>query len=163
VNLVSLLQRVFNDLSRARSSRGSMIWLLGHLLPPSPVSKLDRQHAGRLRKRDNLLTGGGRGGRGAESHDRRKAWSSIQHSMLSGLNKDRAPFLSEAEVVRVFGVKNTCGVVHKFKSSLSGFYEFLNMSVLLPLPPPHIAVPLTNIQIYRHNKIRLNTYRSKLL
>ncbi len=33
------------------------------LLPPSPVSKLDRRHTGSLRKRDNLLTRkGGRGG-----------------------------------------------------------------------------------------------------
>ncbi len=37
--------------------------------PPPPVSKLDRQHTGRLRKRDNLLTRdwGGRGG-GVESY-----------------------------------------------------------------------------------------------
>jgi hypothetical protein len=43
----------------------------------------------RLRKRDNLLTGrGGWGGRGAESFDRKKTWSSINHSILSG------PFLS---------------------------------------------------------------------
>jgi hypothetical protein len=36
-----------------------MILLLLPFLPPSPVSKLDGQHTGRLRKRDNLLTGGG--------------------------------------------------------------------------------------------------------
>jgi len=43
--------------------------------PPLPVSKLDRRHTRRLRKRDDLLTGeGGRGGRrGAESYDRKKA------------------------------------------------------------------------------------------
>ncbi len=35
-----------------------MILLLSHpLLSPSAVSKLNRRHAGRLRKRDNLLTG----------------------------------------------------------------------------------------------------------
>jgi hypothetical protein len=37
---------------------------------PSPlpsVSKLDRRHTGSLRKRNKLLTGGGRVGRGAES------------------------------------------------------------------------------------------------
>jgi hypothetical protein len=33
----------------------SVIWPL--LPPPSPVSKLDRRHTGRLRKKDNLLTG----------------------------------------------------------------------------------------------------------
>ncbi len=53
-------------------------------LLPSSVSKLDRRHTGRLRKRDNLMTGEwGGGGRGAESYDR-KAWSSINHSVLSG-------------------------------------------------------------------------------
>jgi len=34
-----------------------VIWLLPHSLPPSPVSKHDRRHTGRLRKRDNLLMG----------------------------------------------------------------------------------------------------------
>jgi hypothetical protein len=29
-----------------------MVWLLAHPLPPSPVSKLDRWHRGRLQKRD---------------------------------------------------------------------------------------------------------------
>ncbi len=60
------------------------------LAPPStpshlsPVSKLDRRHTGRLRKRDNLLTGeGGWGGGGAKSYDGEKAWSSINHSKLS--------------------------------------------------------------------------------
>ncbi len=54
--------------------------------PPSLVSKLDRRHTGRLRKRDNLLTGkggDGDGGRGAESYVRKKAWPSINHSILS--------------------------------------------------------------------------------
>jgi hypothetical protein len=32
-----------------------MIWPLPP--PPSPVTKLDRRHTGRLRKKDNLLTG----------------------------------------------------------------------------------------------------------
>jgi hypothetical protein len=37
-----------------------MIWLLLHPSPaPSPVRKLDRRHAGILRKRDILLTGKG--------------------------------------------------------------------------------------------------------
>ncbi len=49
------MQRILNDLQRARLSRGRMNWLLAHTLPPSPVSKFDRRHTGRLRKRDNLL------------------------------------------------------------------------------------------------------------
>jgi hypothetical protein len=42
--------------------------------PPPPVSKLDRRHKGRLRKRDNLLTEVGEGsGQGAESYDRKES------------------------------------------------------------------------------------------
>jgi hypothetical protein len=42
-----------------------MIWLLAHpFAPPSPVSKSDSRHTGRLRKRDNFLTGEGEGGKG---------------------------------------------------------------------------------------------------
>jgi hypothetical protein len=77
------LQRVLNNSQRTMLSRGRMIWLLGHPLPPSLVSKLGRRHTGRLRKRDNLADGRG-GGRGAESSDRKKAWSSINPSILSG-------------------------------------------------------------------------------
>ncbi len=43
-----------------------MIWLLAHPLPFSHVSKLDLRHTGRLKKRDNLLTGEGREGVGEE-------------------------------------------------------------------------------------------------
>jgi hypothetical protein len=52
---------------------------------PLPVIKLDRRYTGRARKRDKLLTGerGEGGGRGAESYDRKKARSSIKHSILS--------------------------------------------------------------------------------
>ncbi len=45
---------------------------------------MDRDIQKDLRKRDNLLTGEGReGGRGAESYDPMKAWSSMNHSILS--------------------------------------------------------------------------------
>ena len=55
--------------------------------PPPPVSKLERWHTGRLRKRDNLLTGEGEGGKEwAKSYDGEEAWSSISYSMLSGRN-----------------------------------------------------------------------------
>ncbi len=43
---------------------------------PSPVRKIDRRHTGRLRKRDNLLTG-------AKLYYRKKALSSINHSISS--------------------------------------------------------------------------------
>jgi hypothetical protein len=62
-------QKVLNDLYKARLSRGRMIWLP----PPSLVRKLNRRHTGRLRKRDDLLTGERRrGGGGAESCERKK-------------------------------------------------------------------------------------------
>ncbi len=56
------------------------------ILPLSPVSKLDRLHIGRLRKRDNKPTEEGWGGgyRGAKSYDRKKAWCSINLLILSG-------------------------------------------------------------------------------
>ncbi len=60
-----------------------MIWLL----PPSHVSKLDQQHTGRQDKGDKLLTGGegwGKGGGEAKLYDVEKAWSSINHAILSG-------------------------------------------------------------------------------
>jgi hypothetical protein len=47
--------------------------------PPPLDPKLDRRHTGRLRKRDNLLTGE-RGG--TKSYDGEKAWSSINHSIF---------------------------------------------------------------------------------
>jgi hypothetical protein len=44
---------------------------------------------GRLRKRDKLLTESGLGGaRGAKSYDRKKAWSSINPSIISGSDED---------------------------------------------------------------------------
>jgi hypothetical protein len=49
---------------------------------PSPVSKLYRRHTGRLRKRDNLLAGGGGWG-GAKSDNGEKVWYSLNHSILS--------------------------------------------------------------------------------
>jgi hypothetical protein len=75
-------QRVLNDWRRARLSRGCMI-----CSPHPAVSKLHRRYTGRLRKRNNLLTGGGglEGGRGPENYtSAKKAWSSINHSILSG-------------------------------------------------------------------------------
>jgi hypothetical protein len=50
---------------------------------PKSVSKLDRRHTGRLRKKDNLETLEGWGG--AKSYDSEKAWPSINNSILCGL------------------------------------------------------------------------------
>ncbi len=57
---------------------------LPHSLPPSLVSKLDRQHTGRLRKKDER----GRGMaevKNAKLYDGEKAWRSINHSIISDL------------------------------------------------------------------------------
>jgi hypothetical protein len=53
--------------------------------PLSPDSKLDTGAHSKTEKERQLLMGegGGRGGRGAESYDRKKAWPSINHSILS--------------------------------------------------------------------------------
>jgi hypothetical protein len=63
-------QRVLNGLRRGQAfSRSVDLAPRPSPHPPSAISKLDRRHAGRLRKKDNLPKGqGGEGvGRGAES------------------------------------------------------------------------------------------------
>jgi hypothetical protein len=48
------------------------------------VSKIDRLHTGKLKKRENLLAGvrgEAGGGGGAKPYDSAKAWSSINHSI----------------------------------------------------------------------------------
>ncbi len=64
----------------------AIVWFGSSPTPPHPVSKLDRLHTGsrRLRKSDNLQKGEVEGGgRGAESRDCEKAWSSINHAVYS--------------------------------------------------------------------------------
>ncbi len=58
---------------------------LAHPLPPSPVSKLPLFLSLPVCRRSSLLTGEkvGGGGRGVESYDRKKAWPSVIHSLLS--------------------------------------------------------------------------------
>jgi hypothetical protein len=56
------------------------IMLKACLLGNFSMLLIDRRHKGSLRKRNNLLKGEGRG---AESNDRKKAWSSIKHSLFS--------------------------------------------------------------------------------
>jgi hypothetical protein len=77
--------------------------------PPSAISKLDRRHSGKLRKKDNLPKGEWeeKVGRGSESCDRKKDWSSINHSILAGgtlffsmctLTKQEKKFLIDKEI-----------------------------------------------------------------
>jgi hypothetical protein len=57
-----LYQRVVNELAYRGPGILATIWFGSFFPPSSPVSKLNRWHIGRLRKRDNLLgKGGGRG------------------------------------------------------------------------------------------------------
>ncbi len=95
------------------------------LSSPPPVSKNNRRHTGRLRKRDNFLTGEGeRGGgcRGAESCDRKKAWSSKNHSILSGLHN---LFYAKNGLIWRYqnGANNMLGN-HLLFCSLWSFYPF---------------------------------------
>ncbi len=57
----------------------AVLWFGSSPIPPLlSRHKLGRRHTGRLRKRDNLLTGkGGKGVGGAKWHGRKKAWSSM--------------------------------------------------------------------------------------
>ncbi len=97
--IMTLFQRVLNDLYRARLSCGLMARLHAHPLP-TPVSKLDRRHTGRLRKRGTLMTGErrGRGGRGAKLYESKKAWphkvlTYVEYKAVSGVfqNIDSTP------------------------------------------------------------------------
>ncbi len=58
-----------------------MIWLLAHPLPPPSVFPCV---VGRVHEfTDGIGKGEGGGARGAKSYDRKKAWSFINHSILS--------------------------------------------------------------------------------
>ncbi len=75
-------QRVLNDIWRTRLSRRRVIWLLPHPFPPLPaVSWIgDTQEDWEMRQ----LADGRGGGEGAKSYNSEKAWSSRNHSKLSG-------------------------------------------------------------------------------
>ncbi len=76
-----------NQLQRARFSYDSVIRLHAHLTPSS-VSKLLLFLGHSVCRRSNLLTGGGERGVSLE-YDRKKAWTSINHSILSGRREGR--------------------------------------------------------------------------
>ncbi len=78
---ISLLSRVLNDFYVPETNIVSS----STPTPLSPVSKLDRHNTGRLSEGD-LLTGEGGGG-GAKSFHGEKAWSSINNSILSGIQQ----------------------------------------------------------------------------
>jgi hypothetical protein len=85
-----------------------MIWLLPTPSPLSPVSELDRRHTGRLRKRDNLLTGVGEGGGGeANSYakEENRKWSSINHSILPGQSYTSEVVILKSAVQSSFLIK----------------------------------------------------------
>ncbi len=78
----TLVQRVLNDLKSARLSR---------FLTPSPVSRLDRGDEQEDWERETTCWRKGGGGRGADSYYRKKAWSCIEHSILSALASFNTP------------------------------------------------------------------------
>jgi hypothetical protein len=85
-------QRVLNGLQRTRLSRRRMILFLPLPPPPSPVSKFDLRHTGRLRKRDKLVTGSqGIKGVGEEPNrtttKKHGPLSKIQYSLLSEVSR----------------------------------------------------------------------------
>jgi hypothetical protein len=77
-----------------------MILLLIHPLTPPPlhVSKLDLRHSGRLRNRDNLLTGGG---------------VSLNSSILSDLNNLGKKFGRIISHTEFHPVANICSMCHE--------------------------------------------------
>jgi hypothetical protein len=79
-----------------------MIWLLFHPLP-----KLDRRHAGRLRKRDladgRVWRGEGDGG-GAKSYGGREIRVLYNHSILSGYFLSRKSKVDK--IIRVLNASN---------------------------------------------------------
>ncbi len=96
---------------------------LTHPPPPSPLSpfsKLDRRQTGRLRKRDKFLTGSGAkaGGQGAESCDCKKAWSSINYSILSGVPTVPVPKI-EVKISRCSSVARKILVFFRNKAKIS--------------------------------------------
>jgi hypothetical protein len=72
-----------------------MIWLLAHPLPPfSPVSQLDKATQKNTVKERQVAHGRWREGVGEEpNHPIVKAWSSINHSILSGLTNDHVEYV----------------------------------------------------------------------
>ncbi len=71
---------------------GFLAWLVSSPItfpPTSPVSKLSLFRSLLVCRRSSLLTGeGGRGGRWAKSYHCKKAWSSVNNSILSALSYD---------------------------------------------------------------------------
>ncbi len=94
----------------------------------SPVSKLVGRHTGRQRKRDNLLTG--ESGGGAQSYDWKKAWSSINYSVLSERrHTHNTTDLWDTVVARMKSVENG-----RFKGTVSR--DFLLLVFLMNQFPP---------------------------
>jgi hypothetical protein len=63
-----------------------MIWLLPHPLPPLPSVSSTAPATHRKTEKERQLSDGIEGweGGGAKSYDDEKAWSSVNHSVLSG-------------------------------------------------------------------------------
>jgi hypothetical protein len=75
-----------------------MIWLHARPLPllPSAIVSLSQSLVQLLDRR------GGGGGRGAESFDRKKAWPSINRSILSGKNSEFSAYETVEKKAKFF-------------------------------------------------------------
>jgi hypothetical protein len=97
-NFFPPIQRVLNNLYMTRLSCRLMNWLLVHATPPpSPFSKLSLFLSLPVELTDGR---GGGGGWGAKSYDGKKAWSSINPSILSApsLRINPSPTCSQLSV-----------------------------------------------------------------
>ncbi len=121
-----------NDIKRTRLTRRHIIWLLTH------SRKLDRRHRRSPRKRDNFLTGvKGEGGVGTKSYDDEKAWSSINHSILS--DSCYASRKSSCSGDRRPNVQNKlCSPCKGLLTCSTGLYTFSHLFIQLQLRVNHL-------------------------
>ncbi len=92
--------------------------------PPSPVSKVDGRHTGRLRKRDNFLGEGNV--KEAKSYDCEKAFYSIMNQIISGVDCSTRSPPGKVTVVVTFRVVTMLPSDHVYLN-----YEMLFLLVLL--------------------------------
>ncbi len=94
-------QRGLNESSYRGASFLAVVWFGS---PTSPVRKLDRRHTGRLRKRDNLLSGNGRGGRRGDVEPNHTTARSLEvlvlynHSILSESHTKRKFLVHRSQI-----------------------------------------------------------------
>ncbi len=102
-----------------RFSRGLLIWFIAHPLPPPPLPSESLTNDTQDEKERQLAHG-----RGARSFDRKKAWSSINRSILSAFEH---PFLYFQDLL-LHPRKYRCMVKNTLKSTGREFFLTTPMS-----------------------------------